>query len=45
MNSKVTDSEGNLKVLATPDVHAGVVLAQLLEVTTVHGKQTPSHSG
>ena len=37
--------EGDLQVLPAPDVHAGVVLAELIKVLPVHGKQAPSHGG
>lgn len=37
--------EGDLEVLAAPDVHAAVVLAQLVKVLPVHGKQTTGHGG
>lgn len=37
--------EGDFQVLSPPDVHAGVVLAELVKVLPVHSEQPACHGG
>ena len=37
--------EGNLQILSSPDVHASIIRADLLEVISVYGEQAPRHGG
>lgn len=41
----VAHPEGDFQVLPAPDVHAGVVLAELVKILPVHSKQTACHGG
>lgn len=38
-----THSERDFQVLSTPDVHACVICADLLEIIPVYGEQTTCH--
>lgn len=40
-----THSERDFQVLSTPDVHAGVIRADLLEIISVYGEQAACHGG
>ena len=37
--------EGDLQVLSSPDIHASIIGADLLEVVSVYGEQAPRHGG
>lgn len=40
-----THSERDFQVLSTPDVHACVIRADLLEIISVYGEQAACHGG
>lgn len=40
-----THSEWNFQVLSTPDIHACVICANLLEIISVYGEQAACHRG
>ncbi len=43
--SSETDPKGDLQVLSSPNVHACIICANLLEIILVYGEETTCHSG